>query len=377
MKLIHNAILAILFIIIIFAVFLSNMIKPDRKFSENENRYLSTKPKFSFERLLEGKYSKDIEKYIDDQFIFRENFITAKSNIEQLFPRKDINGVYLGKDDYLIEKCLEKDFNYAQLDKNIELVNSFASTNDSLDVSMIIVPTSSLVMNDKLPDNAPMFNQQKVFDNLNKRFNSLRYIDVSQTLIEHNNEYIFYKSDHHWTTFGAYYAYMAYCKNLGMKHNSYESYNIENVTKSFKGTYYSKVLLDNIYDQIDIYKTKDQSPYKVYYNNSKTVTDSVFDYDKLEEKDQYQIFFGGNHPELKIVQEENTAEEKNLLVIKDSYANSFVPLIMNNYNKVCMIDLRYFNGNLNEYIKDNNITDVLFLYGIMSFSNDNVFNKLI
>lgn len=376
MKKIHNTILAITFVIMIFAVFLSNMIKPDKDFSQNENRYLSKKPKFSVERLLSGKYTKDMEKYIDDQFIFRESFITAKSNIEQLFPRKDINGVYLGKNHYLIEKCLEKDFNYTQLEKNIGLVNKFASENDNLDISMIVVPTSGLIMSEKLPDNAPFFNQQKVFDDLKNRFDSLRYIDVSDTLKNHNKEYIFYKSDHHWTPYGAYYAYIDYCKDLGIEYNTYDSYNIENVTNSFRGTYYSKILIDNISDQIDIFKTKDQPSYKVYYNNSKTTGYSVFDYDKLEEKDQYQIFFGGNHPELKIVHDEPVTDGKNLLVIKDSYANSFVPLIMNNYDKVCMVDLRYFNGNLNEYIKDNDITDVLFLYGIMSFSNDNVFNKL-
>ena len=375
MKTKHNHILVVSFLIIIFAVFLSNIFSPDKDFSANENRYLSAKPKFSFDKLLNGKYTSDMEKYIDDQFIFRENFITAKSTIEQLFPRRDINGVYLGSDNYLIEKCLEKDFNYTQLDKNIGLINAFASNNNYLNINMLVVPTSSLIMSDKLPNDAPVFDQQKVFDNLEKKLASLNYIDISKTLLEHNKEYIYYKSDHHWTTYGAYYAYLEYCKNLGIQSTSYENYNIENVTKSFKGTYYSKVLLDNIYDQIDIFKPKDTTPYKVYYNNSKTITDSVFNYDKLEEKDQYQIFFGGNYAELKI-EHDNKTTDRNLLVIKDSYANSFIPLIIHDYHKICMIDLRYYNGNLNEYMKENDITDVLFLYGIKDLSNDNVFNKL-
>ncbi|GMQ55669.1 DHHW family protein [Vallitalea sediminicola] len=374
MKSIHNAILGIIFIIIIFGIMIANVITPDKKFSENENRYLSTSPKFSVEKLLSGKYTKDIEKYIDDQFIMREKWIVAKSNIEQLLPRKDINGVYLGKDNYLIEKHLDKDFNYTQLNKNIEIINSFSEKYNDLNINLMVVPTSGLIMKGKLPLNAPQFDQQKVFDDINDTITSCKYINITKTLSNHSNEYIYYKTDHHWTSLGAYYAYVDYCNSNGKEYEPYESWNNEDVTTSFRGTLYSKILLDGIYDNINILKSKQQNPYTVYYNFSKTTGDSVFNYDKLDEKDQYQVFFGGNHAELKIIHEK--ASNKNLLVIKDSYANCFVPLIMDQFEKICMIDLRYFNGDIDEYIEENDITDVLFLYGIMSFSDDTVFRKL-
>ncbi|GMQ62490.1 DHHW family protein [Vallitalea maricola] len=374
MKSIHNAILGIIFIIIIFGIMIANIITPDKKFSENENRYLSTSPKFSVEKLVSGRYTKDIEKYIDDQFIMREKWIVAKSNIEQLLPRKDINGVYLGKDNYLIEKHLDKDFSYTQLDNNIAIINSFSKEYEQLNVDLMVVPTSGLIMKSKLPSNAPQFDQQKVLDDIKNKITSSNYIDITGTLSSHSNEYIYYKTDHHWTSLGAYYAYVAYCKSTGKKYDPYESWDIENAATSFRGTLYSKVLLNGMYDDISLYKSKQQNNYKVYYNFSKTTGDSVFNYDKLDEKDQYQIFFGGNHGELRIVNEEKNSN--NLLVIKDSYANCFVPLIMNQFGKVCMIDLRYFNSDIDKYIQENNITDVLFLYGIMNFSNDTGFRKL-
>ena len=138
---------------------------------------------------------------------------------------------------------------------------------------------------------------------------------------------------------------------------------------------YSKVLNRNsTSDSIDIFDEEDSKSYSVYYNFGKSNNNSIYDFEKLNRKDKYQVFFGGNHPEIKI--ETRNKNGKHLLVFKDSYANAFIPFLINDYETICVIDLRYFNNDLKKYISDNNISDILVLYNIMNFSNDKSVEKV-
>ena len=159
-------ILIIIFLFIIIATPLFIFITKDKEFSENENRYLSSKPKFSFENIVSGKFFKDAEEYINDQFIFREKLYEIKTQIQILMGNKDINGVYLAEDNYLIEKHLQEDFDENILEQNIESINKFAEQNKDKNIDVMIVPTASLILQDKLPKNAPIYNQEQAINKI-------------------------------------------------------------------------------------------------------------------------------------------------------------------------------------------------------------------
>lgn len=374
MRRICNIGLSVGFILILTIILFSYILAEDQEFSENENRYLSQKPIMTIEDILSGKYTKDVEKYIDDQFVLRDKLIGIKTETQLLMGNKDINGVYIAQDDYLIEKHLEKDFNYAQLNQNIKSVNSFTSSYKDKNISVMVVPTAGLILKDKLPKYAPIFNQDEAIDIIRDEVKDSKFVDIRNTLFANKDRYIYYKTDHHWTTLGAFYAYEQWC-NQNFTTADILDYNIKTVTQSFKGSLYSKVLNRNsASDSIKIFDYKDSKPYSVYYNFGKSNNNSAYDLNKLNSKDKYQVFFGGNHPEIKIETENKNG--KHLLVFKDSYANAFIPFLIKDYESICVIDLRYFNHDLKKYISDNNITDILILYNIMNFSNDKSLGKI-
>ncbi len=369
MKKIYKKIIAILFLTSLWIVFLSIFLTKDNEYSENENRYLTTKPDISMEEVASGKFMDTFETYLNDQFPLRDKWIALKTDIQQLFGKTDINGTYLGSDGYLFEKWTENDFQQENLQKNIESVKNFAQANNDIKGTILIVPTASLPLQDKLPKNAPVFNQNKAFDmiylNLGK---NCEWIDMRPALEAHKNEYIYYKTDHHWTTFGAYLGYAEWQRQHG-NNVQLSDYNITLAANNFKGSLYSKVLnQDSALDEIYLYDKIQKPTYEVHYNFGKTQTDSVYELKRLYEKDKYQVFLNGNHPELTI--STNVNNNKHLLLFKDSFANAFIPFLLSDYETIHIIDLRYFKGDLNDYISHNNITEYLFLYNIKNFCED-------
>ncbi len=364
--------------IIVFVLFLTFMgasyfFLEDQTFSVNENRVLQTLPDFSFEHLLDGSYISDIESYINDQGLFRDQFMELKTSFLLLLGNKDINQVYIGKDGYLLQKVLSSDFHYEQFYKNIEFIHSFAS-NSQIPVSLMLVPSSYSILKDKLPEYALPINEVDLILEMKEKYQDLSFIDVFSHLEEHQDETIYYKTDHHWTTLGAYYAYQAWQEEKGIE-VSMNSYQIKKVSSSFKGTLYSKVLNPNsAVDQIQLFYPKKEIPYTVMYNFNQRESTSVYDYDKLDVKDQYQVFLGGNYPEITI--HTNSDNDRSILLFKDSFANSFLPFLIHDYENIYVVDLRYFNQDVSSYIEEREIDEILFLYNVTNLADDTSLKKL-
>ena len=147
------------------------------------------------------------------------------------------------------------------------------------------------------------------------------------------------------------------------------------MTKDCYGTLYSKVQALNISpDEIVAIPEESLGDYTVSHENGKRVEATVYDKDKLEVKDKYQYFLGGNDGEVSI--ETNVKNGKHLLVIKDSYANCFVPFLLKEYESIHLVDLRYFNENMSMYIKSKDVNEVLVLYNLNNFDEDTSIIKL-
>ena len=373
-------------IIIVFIGFFvlisgASLIIKDREFSPNENRYLAETAELSWDNILSGKFQDGLEDYLRDQVCFRDGWITVKTGIQKACGDTDIGGAYVGKDGYDFEKITPEDVDEKQVDRNIKAVEDYfmtaSETIDKQKLSFLLVPTSGLVMQEKLPKNARLFDQAKYIDQVQKAMKDYNFVDVRDTLMDHNDEYIYYKTDHHWTSAGACLAYDAWSERTGGEAETEDGLVKNVVSDKFRGSLYSKILdADSAYDEIWTYGLqKDEA----FGSKDCTVTidekqqlDSIYDDEKLQEKDKYAYFLGGNYGQVHIQNQKaaSKAKGKNILIIKDSFANSFVPFVTQDYENIYMVDLRYYNGDMKAYLQEHEITDVLVLYNVSNFISD-------
>lgn len=342
----------------------------DRSFSENENRYLEERPQISLSNIENTDFQKSLENFISDQIPEREKLITLRSVAKELTGIKDIEGAYIGKDGYYLEKITNEDVSEEQLKNNIRYINTFFNKNKELKSYVMLIPGSGNILTDKLPKYADVYDYNYYEKIAEKEFtnnadNNTQIVNTYDALKKLSKDYIYYKTDHHWTTKGAFIAYNEFCKAAGIESEPYENLEMKNVTDKFYGTLYSKVLdKKKKGDSIEIAENIPQC--NVMINGKKS---EIYHIDKLKEKDKYKVFFGGNYGVVSI--ENNEANnDKNLLIIKDSYANSFTPFLLKDYNTITIVDYRYFSGNLQSIVESNNITDVLVLYEMSNFMKD-------
>ncbi len=379
-------------IIIVFIGFLvlisgASLIIKDREFSPNENRYLAETPELSWDNILSGKFQDGLEDYLRDQVCFRDGWITVKTGIQKACGDTDIGGAYVGKDGYDFEKITPEDVDEKQVDRNIKAVEDYfmtaSETIDKQKLSFLLVPTSGLVMQEKLPKNARLFDQAKYIDQVQKAMKDYNFVDVRDTLMDHNDEYIYYKTDHHWTSAGACLAYDVWSERTGGEAETEDGLVKNVVSDKFRGSLYSKILdADSAYDEIWTYGLQKDD---AFGSKDCTVTidekqqlDSIYDDEMLQKKDKYAYFLSGNYGQVHIQNQKaaSKAKGKNILIIKDSFANSFVPFVTQDYENIYMVDLRYYNGDMKSYLQEHNITDVLVLYNISNFISDRNLHKL-
>lgn len=351
---------------IVFSILLFTL--PKHTFSEDENRYLEKFPKFSLETIQNGTFVKSLENYTSDHFPFRRTFLTTKYQTEKLLGKKENKDVYLGKDQYLIEKYTKMD------EKNIEKIvmslNQFKKATKDITVQLMLVPTSITINIDKLPNITLPSHQLEDLNKIINQVEGIEAIDVYSELKKGKETYpMFYRLDHHWTTYGAYYGYQAFCKKNNIEPIPLESWNQIEVTNDFNGTLYSKTNVKGYQsDTIHRLNPKQESFYEVNYVYEKKRTKTFYEEKYLTQKDKYAYFLDGNHPLIEITNQNQ--KTGNLLIIKDSYANSFIPLVSEHYHNISVIDPRFYKYSITEYIAQQKIDHVLFLYNINTIEKD-------
>ncbi|MFI3116036.1 MAG: DHHW family protein [Clostridia bacterium] len=351
--------LAIVFIFCAYigGFFCYNTLSEDVEFSVQENRQLQQGPEFSFETLLSGEFSSSYETYVTDQFALRDNFIELKSMAEKFIGKKENNDVYISTENTLIQKFTLA--NYNQVDINLRYIQNFSNF-VNVPVYLTLFPTQNDIYAHKLPANAPFESQKEVMDYVYNAYGNS--INVYDALMDKNDEYIFYNTDHHWTSLGAYYAYVEMAEALGKTPTPLG----EKTTLStvFNGTIYSTSGVRGVTpDTIDIY-TENQKIEILDVDGLRE--DDLYDMSKLENKDQYEVFLGGNDPQVIL---KGTGEGK-VLILKDSYTNSQVPFFLENYEEIHLIDLRFYKIAISDYVIMNRIDTVLISYSLTNFTED-------
>ncbi|WP_152961997.1 DHHW family protein [Aneurinibacillus migulanus] len=364
----YRYVMAIFLLLFIGTMLALHFLTPDKVFSESENRMLERLPDFSLQTLVSGKFTSNYEKYVSDQFAFRDVWIGVKSDMDRVMGKKENNGVYLGKDGFLIQQFTPP--TNQELKDKVAAIHLFDNATPGLHKYVMLVPTAVTLLKDKLPTYAPVSDELAYLDKVRQLLhNDIRFVDVYPALYAERKQPIFYKTDHHWTTKGAYYAYRELCKQMGITPKDEKDFNIWRVTNEFYGSLYSKSGYRYMQpDSIELYLSKGEEKYMVEYVDEQQTSDSLYEMRNLTKKDKYMIFFNGNHALIKITTAHS--QGKKLLVVKDSYANSLIPFLTEHFSEIYVVDPRYYDEDVTTLIQEHQIQDMLLLYNINTFFED-------
>lgn len=350
---------------------------PKKDFSEKENRYLSKWPEFNIKTLVNGEYLDGINDYVTDHFPGRDAFIALRTSYRLMTGANCINNIYVGHDGYLMEKY-EKPKN---VDKFIDTVNKFSDNieaitdEDGRDISinLMVVPTAITIYENKLPLGAGHYSQLEVLDKIYGAV-SVPCIDVYSALRDNgyfgDDVTLFYRTDHHWSPEGAYLGYVAFCKATKADPIDINDMDVMLGTKDFHGTYSSKVQVPfEKGDIINLYTDKN-AKLNVWYTDDDKYKESLFATEYLDKKDKYSVFLDNIHS-LIVVENENATTKRELVLIKDSYANSMMPYLIHNFSKIYVFDTRHYKNGVSEFIKEHEgVSDILILYNLATMDTD-------
>lgn len=372
------------FLSLLIGLLLFFIFEPKTIFSELENRKLQENPEFSWSRIWSQQYAKDAELYVTDHFPFRAEFIATKSLLEQARLQKENNGIFLGEDGYLFEKFGKTDLD--ELGSYVDAINKFAANHPETRLSFLLAPNSVGMYPERLPWMAEAYSQRELNKWIGGRLDGgltfldgFAFLDHGDTESKQDDRQLYYRTDHHWTTFGAYLAYRAYSESLGWEPLEEEDFHIRTVTDSFLGSYHTKGQYGGLRpDAIEVYEPKNPVASEMHIVDTDETKDSLYDDSYLGKKDKYSYFQGGVHALVTITNEiaSEDADLEKLLIVKDSYAHSMLPFLTNHVKEIHMIDIRYYNGNIGDYMEENGIQDALFLFNTSTFVQERNLLKL-
>ena len=356
------------FLTVLFCLFLGgflavSVLLPDRDRSEMENRTLAQWPEFSWNALVSGRFTSDVETYLADQFPLRDGWTGVKARTEQLLGKRSFKGVYLCGDT-LISKVDPPTLSEKNLDEVKQL-----SAQTEVPVYLGLIPSAAEVWKDRLPAGAESWDQAAFLRAAAEL--GLPMVDFQSTLTAHADEPIFYRTDHHWTTLGAYYGYAAVLEALGRGDElpSPESFSPEIAGTDFNGTLYSTSGVHWLKPDTVEFWVPDAGLTVTSWRSGAPESTGLYDRSYLAKKDQYSAFLGGNQP-LCVIENENVTDGGKLLLVRDSYSDSLAPFLAQSFSQVHLLDLRYYRASVAQYAEENGIDEIVVAYSVPNFVTD-------
>lgn len=367
-----------IFLIFLFGFAAALLIMPDKDFSETENRTLAKKPELSVGNIKDGTFSDQLEKYISDQLLWKDALVSLKTDFDKLLAHNYQNGVYICKDNNgdlrYIQRYKE---NEALIKKNVGCINDFAESID-IPVDLVLVPNAVARFKDRMPASMLTDDQEASFAKVgNELSDKVNFYPMLETMVWNGHDNYYYRTDHHWTSEGAWNTVMSYIEASGQKpvipvENGQAAYSAETV-KGFLGTLYSKApsafaTSDNVY----IFSNPN-GKYEVNWVAEGRTGSSIIDRSFFEKKDKYAAFLGGNFTRVDI---KSNSRGGKVLVLKDSYANAAMQFLADQYSEITMIDLRYYHmqeKSVSELAKELGAERVIMLYNMDFLNEDNNF----
>ena len=360
----YSIFLTVLFCAFIGGMMVASILLPDREMSELENRYLQQVPKLSVQNLQSGQFMEDAEDYVSDQIAGRDLWVALKAWGERLSGKRENNGVYFGREDTLLNRvdtpAQEK------LDEQMGYVDTLVG-NVSVPVYLGLIPSSTAIWADRLPAGAPTADELSIIGQLYFSTGA-NTIDLAAALAAHSGEDIYYRTDHHWTSLGAFYGANAIFEAMGLEPLNLSDYAKTTVTDQFFGTIFSASGVRWVRpDAIDTYVPGDGVQVTSYFG-SQPEEGSLYVDSYLAVKDKYSYFLGGRQP-LCIIQTEHTDAPK-VLVVRDSYSDSLAPFLTERFSEIHLFDPRNNLNSVQGYVEEHDIDTVLVLYSFQNFATD-------
>lgn len=355
-------------IVTLMVVLLSvgSLVAKDREYSANENRYLTGRPALSLSSLTSGKFMEDTEAYLSDQFVGRDFLVRTRAGVDRFVGKREVNGVYIGKDHFLFEKPSVWDDE--RMTRTLNTINLVTAKSGDIRSYMALAPNATELLKNYLPTGAPVTNQTRQIAAVYKNLHHVQCVDLVTPLKAVSDPtLLYYRTDHHWTATAAEVAFREIATAMGLVPDAV-SYKTMPVTNSFQGTMASTSGIFKASDTISITVPEKEQTLVVTYVNEDKKTSTLFDASKLKEKSQYDVFFGGNFAEVRI--DTGADSDRVLLVLKDSYANCVIPMLTPYFKTIVLVDPRYYNDNLPDTIAKEGVTDLLWLYNVNTFLND-------
>ena len=358
----------IIFFVICTITLLGYVLRAQDDFSEMENRYLTKRPHITAQSLTDGSYMDSFETYTNEQIPLRNMLVKCKAVFVWLTGSSENDGIAKGADGYLFDKVMA----YDKVQRNIKAVGNFAKS-CGRDMYVAVAPTSTWINAEKLPTGMPVLDESACRDMLARELENVEnahFIDLYEVLAAHRDEELFYRTDHHWTTKGAGYAYKEIASAMGLEAEDITSYE-KHEAGGFYGTHYAKY--KGIFIEPDTIEYYDV-PIKELVLEKRTVNDLI-DKDKLKGYDKYAAFMYGNDGIYTV--DTGAGNGRELYILKDSYANCLIPYLVMNYDKITVIDLRYFGGSVGDKLSEAESADVLLMYNWSFINEDNHFYKMV
>lgn len=352
------------------------IVSADKDISEGENRPLQKRPSFTVSSFLDGSFMDSMEKWLSDQFPLRDKAVSLKTLIDRSLGKKEENGVYFGKDGFLFEKGSVYDEEKVQ--KTASSMKRFMKKYKIENSAVIISPNSSEILSGYLPEFVREESQKDMLSDIRKMLKKggAAWIDCHKILSSAEDKTsLYYRTDHHWTVRGAYEVFKSLKEKWELNEKGVK-FKFYTVTDKFEGTLSSSSGTQAITDKIEICmpQKKDMS-YVVVWESQALRKATLFDTAKLNTKNKYEVFLGGNFDKIEITT--NNSNMKSLLIFKDSYANCMIPMLTPYFSKIVVVDPRYYSDEIDNLVEENDFTHLLFLYNVNTFLEDTSINKVL
>lgn len=364
---------AIVFVVFILGMAIWFIFNPKSDFSASEKRPLQKFPDASLENIISGDFGTEFESYFADHFPARNLWVGFNAYYQLDTGNNGASGIYRCKDGYLINKPVENPWG---LQDNINVVTDFKQTVKDTPMTMMLVPSTGYVCDDVLPLIHNAYEDDAYFADAAQKLSDggVSFIDLRDSFKQayRDGKQLYYKTDHHWTTEGAYLGYTAYCEQLGLTPAPRSTFMVERYNGFYGTTYSSSGFWLNEADRIEVWNNPKNSAenirVRITESDGTQTYDSMFFYDHLKENDKYPVFIDGNHALTEITNK--NAPGGTLLVVKDSFSHSMAPFLAENYSKVILVDMRYYKKPVSEIVSVEKPEQILVLYGVDNLATD-------
>ena len=395
--------------------------RPDT--SEVEKRKLAEFPKPTLSSFLNGEYFYDLSLWYSDTYPMRDGLIAADQKIESLYgitPSTMMVGSRKISDDIPdIDEAQENSGNEqpqeveqisapdsrameSEIQKQIQqnlyvkdgaayslyyydqtaadiytsaLSKAAGELEGKTNVYSILVPNNSgAMLSDRELEALGGADQEQAIDYYYNLSEGVKTVDTIKTLREHNDEYLYFRTDHHWTQLAAYYVYQNFCEEKGIRPNELSDF--QKMTFSpFLGTFYQELQNEDMAanpDFVDAYipmATNDMTYWET--DGSQVNWHVIQDVTGWNKNSLYSCFIGGDKPLVQI-NNPNLSDGSSCVVVKESYGNSFVPFLVDHYQTVYVIDFRYTKNNVMDFVQEHNVQDLIIINNISIIASENV-----